>query len=269
MANSIGLLEEAWKELQNWVNGKKFDPHSEADIQSFLYHCLIKRLGNAKGLACAPHPHKNDQTDLSFENKLFVENKHILRSGIRSPARWELRRRIAEADIKKLAAIKRVHPDAVVVLTVFAESYSKKDEPWYDAVEESCEKLGIVMLRAWKPSDGREGKEESEGKINVMARDEEIVRKMRLAFVLGVLCRMYDETSEEKEGVGGDVVLFAIPPEVHAEILNEEDGSGDPYEILPVTEEEIVSILKSIYGKNYDYFLARGLEVRKVRGKQQ
>jgi len=144
------LLEDVWKELQEWVDEKKFDPQSEADIQSFLYHGLIERLGTAEGLVCAPHPHKSNQTDLSFENKLFVENKHILRSGIRSPARWEFRRGLVEADIQKLAKIKKTYPDATVVLTVFAESYSKKDEFWYDLIKRACDKSGILMLRAWK-----------------------------------------------------------------------------------------------------------------------
>ena len=145
------LLEDVWKEPQKWVDEKKFDPQSEADIQSFLYHSLFKRLGTAKGLVCAPHPHKSNQADLSFENKLFVENKHILRSGIRSPARWELRTRIVEADVQKLAEIKKTYPYAAVVLTIFAESYSKKeDEPWYDLIKRACDKSRILMLRAWK-----------------------------------------------------------------------------------------------------------------------
>ena len=32
MANYIKLLEESWKELQNWVADGKFDPNTEADI---------------------------------------------------------------------------------------------------------------------------------------------------------------------------------------------------------------------------------------------
>lgn len=147
----MDLFEDAWEELRKWVDKKKFDPQSEADIQSFLYHSLVKRLGTAKGLVCAPHPHKSDKVDLSFENRLFVENKHILRSGIRSPARWELRRRIVEADIRKLAEIKKTYPNATVVLTIFAASYSKKDdEHWYDLIERACDRSAILMLRAWK-----------------------------------------------------------------------------------------------------------------------
>ena len=42
-------------------------------------------------------------------------------------------------------------PPVTGVLVIFAESYEKEDEPWYDAVKESCEKSRIVMLRAWKP----------------------------------------------------------------------------------------------------------------------
>jgi hypothetical protein len=144
------LLGDAWKELQGWVDEKKFDPKSEADIQSFLYHGLVKRLGTAKGLVCAPHPHKSNQTDLSFKNKLFVENKHILRSGIRSPARWEFRRGLVEANIQKLAKIKKKYPDATMVQTIFAESYSKKDEFWYDLIQGACDEAGVLMLRAWK-----------------------------------------------------------------------------------------------------------------------
>jgi len=145
------LLGDTWKELQEWVIEKKFDPKSEADIQSFLYHVLVKRLETAKGLVCAPHPHKSNQTDLSFKNRLFVENKLILRSWIRSPARWELRTRIVEADIEKLAKIKKNRPDATVALTVFAESYSKrKDEFWYELIQRACDEAGILMFRAWK-----------------------------------------------------------------------------------------------------------------------
>jgi hypothetical protein len=145
------LLKDVWKELQKWVNEKKFDPQSEADIQSFLYHSLIKRLGTAKGLVCAPHPHKSNQADLGFENRLFVENKHILRSGIRSPARWKLRTRIVEADVQKLAEIKKTYPHAAVALTIFAESWNKKqDEHWYALIKRVCDKSRILILTAWK-----------------------------------------------------------------------------------------------------------------------
>jgi len=144
------LFEGTWGELKDWVDKRKFDPKSEADIQSFLYHALVKKLGTAKGLVCAPHPHKSKQTDLSFKNRLFVENKQILRSWIRSPARWELRTRIVEADIKKLAKIKKNHPDATTALTIFAESYSKKDEFWYELIQRACDEAGILIFRAWK-----------------------------------------------------------------------------------------------------------------------
>jgi len=92
---------------------------------------------------------------------------------------------------------------------------------------------------------------------------EEITRKLRLAYMLGVMCQMHGEESERlKDGVGGDLAMFVIPPERHAEILSPDEESGDPFQIGQVTAEDVSSILKILYGEDYHYFATRGFELR-------
>lgn len=147
----IKLIEETWGNLQDSLENGNFDPQYEADIQDFLYDRLLERLGTGEGLVSAFHPHGKNQTDLAVHNKLFIENKFILRSKKRSKKRWELRTSIVKEDIEKLGALKKERPTIIGVLAIVAASYNKeKDESWYTAVNESCEEKGIIMLRAWK-----------------------------------------------------------------------------------------------------------------------
>lgn len=149
--NHIGLLEESWKELQKWAGGGRFDPKTEADIQCLLYRCLVERLGTAKDILAEYEYEKGlrKRPDLAIADNVFVEIKYILRSGKRTKGQWKTRRRDAEKAIERLRSLMRKY-SATGVLAIFAKSYKKEDELCYDAVKESCEKSGIIMLRAWK-----------------------------------------------------------------------------------------------------------------------
>jgi hypothetical protein len=148
-ANYINLLKESWTELQNWAVDCRFDPKTEADIQCFLYHCLIEKLATAKGIH-AEYPHEEGDTDLVIDDKVFVEIVYILRSGKRTKGSWGTRTRNVKEEIEKLEALKKRRSNITGVLAVFSKTYIKDDEPWYDDVREYCEKSGIKMLRALK-----------------------------------------------------------------------------------------------------------------------
>jgi hypothetical protein len=148
----IKLLEEAWKELQKWAASCRFDPMTEADIQCFLYHCLIERLKEAKDFH-AEFPSHKERThyDLVIDDKVFVEINYILRTERRTNKSWEARTKNAIEEIEKLKALKKERPIVAAVFAVFARSYSEeKDEPWYKRIREQCKKSKIEMLAAWK-----------------------------------------------------------------------------------------------------------------------
>ncbi len=148
MTNYIRLLEDSLQELQKWATQGKFDPKTEADIQCFLYHCLLEKLGSAKDIHAELEKSERKRIDLSIDRTVLVEIKYILRSGLRTAAQWRNRFRDAEKAINRLRNCMKDH---IGVLVIFAENYRKEDEDWYDAVKELCERSGIIMLRAWKP----------------------------------------------------------------------------------------------------------------------
>lgn len=151
MTNYVELSKDSWEELRKWVDNREFDPETEADIQCFLYRCFVESLGTAKDIH-AEYEYEQGRRrrpDLVIADKVFVEIKYILRSRKRTKGQWKTRRRDAEKAIERLRSLMRKY-SATGILAIFAKSYKKEDELWYDAVEESCEKSGIIMLRAWK-----------------------------------------------------------------------------------------------------------------------
>ncbi len=149
IVNHVKLLEESWKELQEWAANCSFDPETEADIQCFLYHCLVKRLGTATSIH-AESPHKEGISDLVIDNKVFVELNYILRSGERTEGSWKARTKNAKEEIEKLGELKKECSTITGVLAVFSKTYNEDDECWYDEIKKLCEKSGIIMLRPWK-----------------------------------------------------------------------------------------------------------------------
>jgi len=151
MVDCLKLLEESWQELQKWTLDGRFDPETEADIQCFLYHCLVERFGKARGFhAEYKYEEGGGRTDLVIGDKVFVEIKYILRSGARTDASWKNRKQDAEKAIESLRDCLAKKRSATGVLAIFAESYKKEDELWYDNVKENCQKSGIMMIKAWK-----------------------------------------------------------------------------------------------------------------------
>ena len=144
----VGLLQECLHELEKWTKDGKCNPKTEADVQCFLYHCLLEKLGSAKDIH-AELRIKRKRIDLFIGDRALVEIKYILRSGNREEPDWRSRFEDAEKAIDRLRECMK---DRIGVLVIYAESYNReKDEEWYDAVKESCEKSGIIMLRGWKP----------------------------------------------------------------------------------------------------------------------
>jgi len=95
---------------------------------------------------------------------------------------------------------------------------------------------------------------------------EDMERKICLAYVMGSLRSMYEEELLGEEEVGGDGAMFVIPPRVHADMINEGE---DVYRLGKVTPEDVTSILKVVYGEDYDYFEAEGTKLRKRAGKTE
>jgi len=154
VVNYVKLLEESWEELQNWALDCRFGPQSEGDIQCFLYHCLVEKLGTAKDIH-SEYKYEYERgrrvrIDLVIADKVFVEIKYILwRTGRRTEASWKNRKRDAEKAIGRLRLIRR---DSATYrfLAIFAENYEKEDAPWYDDIKKLCDKSGIKMLKACK-----------------------------------------------------------------------------------------------------------------------
>lgn len=90
---------------------------------------------------------------------------------------------------------------------------------------------------------------------------EEMERKIRLAYAMGILRSMYEEDLEDREGVGGDDAMFAIPNRVHVDIINEGE---DVYRLGEVTVEDVILVKKIVYGEDYDNFEAEGRKLRKT-----
>lgn len=82
--------------------------------------------------------------------------------------------------------------------------------------------------------------------------------------MLGSLRSKYEDS--QKEDVGGDLAMFIIPPEDHADIINDNETNGDVYNLGKVTPEDVVSILKVVYREDYKDMLKQGVELRKKKG---
>ena len=69
-------LIEAWKHLLDWVKQGKLRPQNEEDIQCFLYHALVLKLGTAVGIHAKATTAKPEK--LKFQNgKLKVGEMHF------------------------------------------------------------------------------------------------------------------------------------------------------------------------------------------------
>jgi hypothetical protein len=150
------ILKAAWEELKDGLAKGSFDPRTEADVKCFFYSCLTKKLETAKNIHAEFNNGKRKHTDLVIDNKVFIEINFILKSGAyavgrRTPAVWDSRRTNANEEIARLTELKKRRPEIIPVLAIVAGDYDEKDNlDFYDGIERSCKKNGIVLLIAWK-----------------------------------------------------------------------------------------------------------------------
>jgi len=102
--------------------------------------------------------------------------------------------------------------------------------------------------------------------------DEKAVRKIRIAYMMGWQ-REYFQLDFDREHSGGepsekgagfgDYMMFMYTPEEHAHCLNCPEIETDPFETGEITAEDITSILKTVYGKDYKEMAACAAKDRK------